>query len=71
MATTLPVRSTTPGRSSRSGTPWLSGSIRIASGRATTPIGTLIQKIQCQSMPWVTAPPTIGPIATASPASPP
>ena len=26
-----------------------------------TPIGTLIQKIQCQSMPCVTAPPTIGP----------
>ena len=35
------------------------------------PIGTLIQKIQCQSMLCVTAPPTIGPIATASPARPP
>src|SRR6185437_10125772 len=27
---------------------------------ANTPNGTLIQKIQCQSSPWVTAPPTSG-----------
>ena len=38
---------------------------------ASTPIGTLIQKIQCQSSPWVTAPPTSGPPATASPLIPP
>ncbi len=35
------------------------------------PIGTLIQKIQCQSMPCVMAPPMIGPNATARPARPP
>jgi hypothetical protein len=71
MATTPPVTSVTPSGSSRSWAPWLSGSSRIASGRAAAPIGTLIQKIQCQSIPWVTAPPMIGPSATASPASPP
>ena len=35
------------------------------------PIGTLTQKIQCQFRPWVTAPPISGPLATASPATPP
>ena len=34
------------------------------------PIGTLIQKIQCQEMPSTTAPPTSGPIATARPEMP-
>ena len=38
---------------------------------ASSPIGTLSQKIQCQSRPSVTAPPTSGPAATASPARPP
>ena len=38
---------------------------------ADTPIGTLIQKIQCQLSPWVTAPPTSGPPATARPLIPP
>ena len=38
---------------------------------AVTPIGTLIQKIQCQSRPCTTAPPTSGPPATASPPMPP
>ena len=35
------------------------------------PIGTFTQKIQCQFSPWVTAPPISGPLATASPATPP
>ncbi len=70
-ATTPPVTSVTPARSNRSAAPWVSGSSRSASGRAAAPMGTLIQKIQCQSRPWVTAPPMIGPRATASPASPP
>src|SRR5262249_61478675 len=56
---------------SRSRAPWLSGRSRSDSRTATTPIGALIQKIQCQLMPWVTAPPTNGPAATAAPASPP
>ena len=34
-------------------------------------MGTLSQKIQCQLIPPATAPPTIGPAATASPAIPP
>ena len=36
----------------------------------TRPIGTLIQKIQCQEMPCTTAPPTSGPSATAIPLTP-
>ena len=36
-----------------------------------SPIGTLSQKIQCQSRPSAMAPPTSGPIAMASPAMPP
>ena len=38
---------------------------------AASPIGTLTQKIQCQSRPSVTAPPTSGPLAMATPAMPP
>ena len=34
------------------------------------PIGTLIQKIQCQEASWITAPPTSGPRATAMPLMP-
>ena len=37
------------------------------SGIASSPIGTLIQKIHSQPMPSTTAPPTSGPLATASP----
>ena len=51
------------GRGSRSGS-------AIASGTSAMPIGTLIQKIQCQEMPSTTAPPTSGPIATARPEMP-
>jgi hypothetical protein len=36
----------------------------------TAPIGTLIQKIQCQEAIWMTAPPTSGPSATAMPLIP-
>ena len=70
-ATTPPVTSPTPVRSSRSEAPWLSGSRRRESGAATTPRGTLSQKIQCQSIPSVTTAPTTGPSATARPARPP
>ena len=35
------------------------------------PIGTLIQKIQCQLSAWVMPPPISGPLATARPAMPP
>jgi hypothetical protein len=34
---------------------------------ASSPIGTLIQKIHCQSRPSITSPPTSGPQATAMP----
>ena len=34
------------------------------------PIGTLIQKIQCHELSWITAPPTSGPSATAIPLIP-
>jgi hypothetical protein len=43
----------------------------MASGASTSPIGTLSQKIHCQAIPSVTAPPTSGPIATARPLIPP
>jgi hypothetical protein len=70
-ATTPAETSATPGRSSRAAAPLLSGSSRAESSTAMTPSGTLAQKIQCQSIPWVSAPPTSGPLATASPARPP
>ena len=40
-------------------------------GSATTPTGTLIQKIACQFQPSMTAPPMSGPTATPRPAMPP
>ena len=49
--------------------PLLSRSIS-ASGSRTIPTGTFSQKIHCHEMPSTTAPPTSGPIATASPAIP-
>ena len=36
-------------------------------GIMTSPIGTFSQKIQGQSRPWATAPPTTGPASTAIP----
>jgi hypothetical protein len=47
--------------------PWLSGILDSTSGIAASPIGTLIQKIHCQSSPFTTAPPRSGPLATATP----
>ena len=47
--------------------PKLSRMRASTSGAAIRPIGTLIQKIQVQSSPLTTAPPTIGPLATAIP----
>jgi hypothetical protein len=47
--------------------PWLSR-IRVSTnGIAASPIGTLIQNTHCQARPSTTAPPTSGPLATASP----
>ena len=60
-----------PRRSSLLDGPWLSFSRRNASGASTSPIGTFSQKIQCHEIPLTTAPPTSGPIATASPPMPP
>ena len=42
-------------------------SARSTSGISASPIGTLSQKIHSQAMPSVIAPPTTGPLATASP----
>ena len=50
--------------------PWLSRSTRAATGIRASPMGTLIQKIQCHEMPSTTAPPTIGPSATPVPLMP-
>jgi hypothetical protein len=61
----------TAGRSRRVGGPKLSRRRETASAAATIPMGTFTQKTQCQSRPWVTAPPTSGPMATAKPAIPP
>jgi len=42
--------------------------IRVStSGIASSPIGTLTQKIQSQLIPSTMAPPTSGPLATATP----
>jgi hypothetical protein len=59
------------GTSSRAFWPRDSASHSRAPTAAARPIGTFTQKIQCQSRPWVTAPPMSGPLATASPAMPP
>ena len=64
------LASATPGRSSRCDGPWLSLSLRSASGTSTRPTGTLSQKIHCQLMPSITAPPTSGPSATPRPLTP-
>jgi len=61
------VTSPRPGRSSGAAGTRLLG-IRVStSGIVTTAIGTLIQKIHCQAIPCVTAPPTTGPSAAARP----
>ena len=60
-----------PGMSRWGRGPKLSVSLRAASGIRAMPTGTLSQKIQCQEIPPVTAPPTTGPAATARPLMPP
>jgi len=46
--------------------------VRASSGGiASSPIGTLIQKIHCHAIPCVIAPPTTGPTVAASPVTPP
>ena len=67
-ATAAPATSGTAGRSRRPAGPRDSGSLTTDSAAAASPTGTLIQKIQCQSRPWTTTPPTSGPPATARPA---
>jgi hypothetical protein len=52
-----PVTSARPRRSSAVSGPRLSSILVSTSGIAIRPIGTLSQKIQCQSMPSTTAPP--------------
>ena len=51
--------------------PKLSFILVSTSGTAIRPMGTLIQKIHSQLIPWITAPPTSGPLATAKPVIPP
>ena len=70
--------STAPGTSSRAGAEPGPAAAGRPAGRnssdpstASAPIGTLIQKTQCQSRPCTTAPPTSGPPATARPPRPP
>ena len=60
----------TPMTSSFGRGPKLSRSRDSDSGTTARPIGTLSQKIQCQSAALMTAPPTTGPPATASPPIP-
>ena len=60
-----------PARSSRGRGPRLSVSMTEEATAATTPTGTLIQKIHCQLMPWMIAPPRSGARATPSPVMPP
>ena len=67
MPSAPPLTSSRPGMSSAVSEPWLSRMRVSTSGIATSPIGTLIQKTHCQARPSTTAPPTSGPLATASP----
>ena len=64
------MASTSPGTSNRRLGPRLSLRRSTASGPTTRPTGTLIQKIQCQEMPLITAPPMTGPSATPRPLMP-
>ncbi len=66
-----PEAVTIPIGSSRVRGPYVSGRTRRTATAAARPSGTLTQKIQCQSRPWVTTPPTSGPDATPRPATPP
>ena len=65
------LTSARPGRSNERLGPYVSVSRAHASGTMTMPMGTFSQKIHCHDRPSTTAPPTRGPSATASPATPP
>ena len=65
-----PVISARPGRSSARSLPRDSGMRASTSGTASSPIGTLIQKIHCQARPSAIAPPITGPPPTARPVRP-
>ena len=67
IAKAAPLISARPGRSRLVSLPKLSSSRLSTNGIAARAIGTLSQKIHCQSMPSAIAPPTSGPIATAIP----
>jgi hypothetical protein len=62
-----PVTSARPRMSRAVSLPKLSFIRASASGAATSPMGTLTQKIHSQAMPSTIAPPTSGPLATAIP----
>ena len=64
------MASATPGRSSRLAGPKLSTRPRRATGSSAIPTGTLTQKIHCHELLSMIAPPTSGPMATASPPMP-
>ena len=66
-----PVAVAMPIGSSRVRGPKVSGRIRRTATAAPMASGTFTQNTQCQSRPSVTAPPTSGPEATPSPATPP
>lgn len=61
------MTSARPRMSSAVSGPWLSRMRASTSGTASSPIGTLSQKIHSQAIPSTTMPPTSGPLATASP----
>ena len=67
MPSAAPVTSARPGMSRPASGPKLSFMRVSTSGTAISAIGTLIQKIHCQLMPWTTAPPISGPLATEMP----
>ena len=67
MPSAPPVTSARPPASIVVSGPWLSFMRVSTNGIASRPIGTLSQKIHCHARPSTTAPPTSGPLATASP----
>jgi hypothetical protein len=65
-----PPTSARPRKSSAVSLPKLSSSLVSTSGSATSPIGTLTQKIHSQESPCEIAPPSTGPPTTARPVIP-
>ena len=70
MPSAAPVMRTLPVMSSDASAPRDSEIFASTSGIASSPIGTLIQKIHCHASPSATAPPITGPLATARPVRP-